>query len=299
MNIINQGIVSLVKLMPKRVVRVFAGRYIAGEKLQDAVETVRYLNSKGIYATIDVLGEAVKNHEEALQAKTECLEVLEVIRKFGLKSNVSIKPTQFGYQLDPEFGYKNIEEIVTKAKELGNFVRIDMEDSSITTSTFKLLKRLREKYDNVGVVVQAYLKRTMDDVKELNGFGANFRLCKGIYVEPENIAYKDKQAIRDNYLAVLRQMFLSGNYVGIATHDDFLVNKAKEMITELNIPKDKYEFQMLLGVKERLRDKNVAEGNIVRIYVPFGSHWYEYSLRRLIENPQVAWYITKSIFMPS
>jgi proline dehydrogenase len=298
MNIINKGIVGVVKIMPRRVVRIFAGRYIAGEMLQDAVRCVKELNAKGIFATIDLLGEAVKSKDEALKAKAECLEVLDTIKKFGLKSNLSIKPTQFGCQLDSEFGYKNVEEIVARAKEYDNFVRIDMEDATTTTTTFELLKRLRENFDNVGVVVQAYLKRTLDDVKSLNGH-TNYRLCKGIYVEPEEIAYKERQKIRDNYIDLLRTMFFKGNYVGIATHDDDLVEKAKDMISEYNVLPEKYEFQMLLGVKEKLRDQNVKEGFKVRVYVPFGEHWYEYSIRRLSENPRLAWYIAKSIFSRS
>jgi proline dehydrogenase len=155
---------------------------------------------------------------------------------------------------------------------------------------------LKEKYDNVGIVVQAYLKRTLNDVKSLNSLGTNYRLCKGIYIEPEEISYKDYQKVRDNYLEILKQMFTDGNYVGIATHDDYLVENAYKMIKEMNIPKDKYEFQMLYGVKENLRDKINADGHKIRIYVPFGEHWYKYSIRRLQENPNMAWYITKSIF---
>ncbi len=296
MSYLNFLIVQFVKLLPKPIVRIFASKYIAGDKLQDAVNVVKELNSKGIFATIDVLGEAIKNKNEALEAKKQCLEVLDAIKLNNLKSNLSIKPTQLGIVIDKDFGFKQIEEIIAKAKEYNNFVRIDMEDSPVTDLTFELLLYMRKKYDNVGVVVQAYLKRTYNDVDDLNKEGTNYRLCKGIYIEPENIAYKDKQQVRDNYLSILKKILEDGNYVGIATHDDYLVENASKLLKEMNIPKDKYEFQMLYGVKEGLRDKINAAGNKVRIYVPFGEKWYAYSIRRLQENPNIAWYITKSLF---
>lgn len=296
MKAINSAIVKFVELLPKPIVKIFAQRYIAGDYLEDAVRVTKELNSKGIYTTIDVLGEAIQNKSEALQAKKECLEVLEAIKNNNLMANLSIKPTQLGLVVDKEFGYQQIAEIVEKAGEYNNFVRLDMEDSSLTDATFELLRCLREKYNNVGVVVQAYLKRTMSDVLSLDQIGTNYRLCKGIYIEPEEIAYKDKQKIRDNYLAILKQIFKDGSYVGIATHDEYLVEGAYKLIKEMNIPKNKYEFQMLYGVRESLRDKINAGGNKIRIYVPFGQQWYKYSIRRLKENPNMAWDITKSIF---
>lgn len=294
---LNNTIVKFVEMLPKPVVKIFAQKYIAGDTLQDAIRVVKELNSKGIYATMDVLGEAIQTKSEAVQAKTECMEVLEAIRDNNLMANLSLKPTQLGLGLDKDFGFQEASEVVAKAKEMNNFVRLDMEDSPYTDATFELLKCLREKFDNVGVVVQAYLKRTLQDVMLLDKMGTNYRLCKGIYIEPEAIAYKDRQKVRDNYLEILKTMFKDGNYVGIATHDDYLVEGAQKLIKEMNIPKDKYEFQMLYGVKEDLRDKINAQGHKVRIYVPFGKQWYKYSIRRLKENPQVAWYITKSIFM--
>lgn len=296
MSVVNNAIVKFVGLLPKPVVKIFAQRYIAGETLQDAVNVVKELNAKGIHATIDVLGEAIKNKDEAVEAKNECLKVLDAIDENKLMANLSVKPTQFGLMIDREFGLKLISEVVEHAKRLNNFVRLDMEDATTTDATFELLGCLRKNYDNVGVVVQSRLKRTMDDVKRLNAEGTNYRLCKGIYLEPEEIAYTDRQKIRDNYLDLLREMLKDGNYVGIATHDEYLVDGAYRMIEEMNIPKSKYEFQMLYGVREGLRDKINSDGNKVRIYVPFGTQWYKYSMRRLQENPQVAWYITKSIF---
>ncbi len=296
MNLFNQLIVKFVKLLPKAIVFVFAKRYIAGVKLEDAVNAVKELNKKGIVATMDVLGEAVSSKKECEEAKKECLDVLEAIEKNKLNSNLSLKPTQLGLGIDENFCYELISEILEKAKSYNNFVRIDMEDSPYTDATIRLFNRVREKYDNVGIVVQAYLKRTLNDVKELDKSGTNYRLCKGIYVEPAEIAYKEYQKVRDNFLDILRQMLNDGNYVGIATHDDYLVENSYKILKEKNIPKGKYEFQMLYGVKESLRDRINSNGHKLRIYVPFGEHWYKYSIRRLQENPNMAWYIVKSLF---
>lgn len=296
MNPINSVIVSFVKLLPKQVVHMFAKKYIAGEKLEDAVRVVNDLNARGIMATMDVLGEAISNKKEAEQAKAECLQVLDTIEQNKLNANLSLKPTQLGLGIDPEFCFVQLSEILDRAKKYNNFVRIDMEDSPFTDLTIDLYKKLRQKYDNVGIVIQAYLKRTFVDVQTPSMNGTNYRLCKGIYIEPAEIAYKGYQEVRDNYLKILNYLLDNGNYVGIATHDDYLVEKAYELIKQKNISKDKFEFQMLYGVKERLRDKINADGFKIRIYVPFGVHWYKYSIRRLQENPNMAWHITKSIF---
>ncbi len=296
MKAINNLIVGFVKVLPKPVVFIFAKKYIAGVKLEDAVRVVKALNSKGIVATMDVLGEAVSTKEESEEAKKECLMVLDAINKNGLDSNLSLKPTQLGLLIDKGFCFNQISEILDKAKEYKNFVRIDMEDSPTTGDTFELHNKLKKKFSNVGVVVQAYLKRTYEDVQKQNKLGTNYRLCKGIYIEPEEISYKTRKEVRDNFLKVLETMLDNRNYVGIATHDDYLVNKAYDLIKKKNISKDKFEFQMLYGIKEDLRNKINADGYKLRIYVPFGEHWYKYSIRRLQENPQMAWYITKSIF---
>lgn len=296
MNPINKFIVQFVKILPQQVVYIFAKKYVAGPKLEDAIRVVQELNSKGIMATMDVLGESITKKSEAEETKKHCFDMLDVIKKYNLDANVSIKPTSLGLNLDKEFCYNQIEEIVKKAKEYNNFIRIDMEDTPYTDSTFNILKRIREKYDNVGVVVQAYLRRTYDDIVKLNKEGVNYRLCKGIYVEPEHLAYKGRQEVRENFVKILDQMLSDGNYVGIATHDNYLIKESYRLIEEKKLPKDKYEFQMLYGVTEHLRDKINADGHRIRIYVPWGEHWYAYSIRRLQENPQVAWYITKSIF---
>ena len=294
MDAFNNLIVRVVQLMPKPVVGFFSKKYIAGETLQDAVDFVKKLNSKGIYATMDVLGESVANKEESIKCKNEALEVLEAIEKNKLMANLSIKPTQMGLAIDEQFAYEQILELVKKAAEYKNFVRIDMEDSPFTDKTLNLYKRIFEHHKNVGVVIQAYMKRSMDDVIALNKIGTNYRLCKGIYVEPASIAYKGKQEVRDNYLKLLDQLFKDGNYVGIATHDKPLIDAAYTRIKDQKIPKERFEFQMLLGVREDLRDKINSDGYKIRIYVPFGKDWYAYSVRRLKENPSVAGTIAKS-----
>lgn len=296
MNVVNKFIVMFVKLLPESIVYIFAKKYIAGKKLQEAVAETKKLNAKGICATMDILGESIKCKEEATTAKNEVLEILDAIEEHKLDSNVSIKPTQLALGLDNDFCFELFDEICARAKELNNFIRIDMEDSPYTDATFELLGKLRKKYDNVGIVVQAYLRRTIADVKKWNPTGVTYRICKGIYVEPEEIAFKGYQEVRDKFLEALEIMLDDGNYVGIATHDDYLVDGSYKMIKDKQIAKDKYEFQMLYGVKPALRDKINSEGHKIRIYVPFGESWYAYSIRRLQENPNMAWYITKSIF---
>ena len=297
MHFLNKLVVSIVKLMPNSVVWLFSKRYIAGVNLEGAINLVKSLNEKGIYATVDVLGEAINNKEEALEDKSKCIEVIEAIKNYNLMANLSIKPTQMGLGLDEEFAFEQVKELVEKAKEMNNFLRIDMEDSPYTDSTIRLYKRLREKYSNVGIVIQSYLKRSFNDVVDLSKLNTNFRLCKGIYIEPAEIAFKDKQKIRDNYIKILKEMFKEGAYVGIATHDEYLINESYRLIKEMNIPKDKFEFQMLLGVREDLRDKINNDGYKIRIYVPFGKDWYKYSIRRLQENPEIAGHIFKNIFV--
>lgn len=292
----NKLIVSVVKLLPKKVVYFFAKKYIAGVRLQDAINTVKELNSKNILATMDVLGESINTKDEVLLAKTECIAVLSAIEENKLNANLSIKPTQLGLLIDDEFCYEQVRELVEKAKSINNFVRLDMEDSGCTQKTIDLFKRLRKDFDNVGIVVQSYLKRTFDDVCNLNEINAHYRLCKGIYIEPEEIAFKDKQEVRDNFVKVLKRMFEDKCYVGIATHDDYLVDESYKLIKEMRIPNEKFEFQMLLGVKEDLREKINKDGYKVRVYVPFGQDWYAYSIRRLQENPNMAFQIAKNIF---
>ena len=296
MSVINNIIVAFVRMMPRSIVGIFSRKYIAGETLESAVNMVKELNSKGIYATLDVLGESVNNKEDAERAFNNAMKVFDAIIENNLMANLSVKPTQLGLSFDKEFAKNQILELVKHANEIKNFVRIDMEDSHYTDDTINIYKSIFENYSNVGIVLQAYLKRTYNDTVVLNKLGTNYRLCKGIYIEPTSIAYKDKQMVRDNFMKSLESMLKNGNYVGIATHDEYLINESYQLIEKLGIPKDKFEFQMLLGVREDLRDKINNDGYKIRIYVPFGEDWYPYSIRRLKENPQIAGYIVKSIF---
>jgi len=295
-SIINTIIVLFVQMMPKSMVGFFSRKYIAGETLESAVELVKKLNSNGIYATLDVLGESVNNEEEAKAAFQNAMEVFDAIVDNNMMANLSVKPTQLGLSFDEDFAYEQILKLVKRANEINNFVRIDMEDSPYTDATINIYKRIFEDYSNVGIVLQSYLKRTYNDTILLNKLGTNYRICKGIYIEPASIAYKDKHAVRNNFVKALDCMMKNGNYVGIATHDEYLIKEAYRMIEKNKVPKEKFEFQMLLGVREDLRDKIKNDGYKIRIYVPFGKDWYPYSIRRLKENPQIAGHIFKNLF---
>lgn len=296
MNYLNELLVKTIPLFPKKVVRIFANKYIAGDKLDDGVAMVKTLNAKNIMATMDVLGESIKDRDEAKQSMLESVEVLDAIVKNNLNGNLSVKLTMLGLKFDYDFCRDLFTEIVAHAKNNNIFVRIDMEESAVTDITIRMYEEMRKKFDNVGLVLQAYLRRTEQDVIKLTKEKSNFRLCKGIYVEPEEIAFKDRQEIRDNFMKVLRLMLEKNAYVGIATHDDYLTDESEKLVKEFNLTKEQYEFQMLLGVREKLRDILVGRGHRMRIYVPFGERWYQYSIRRFKENPNVAGQVLKSIF---
>jgi proline dehydrogenase len=268
------------------VVQRLSSRYIAGPTLNDALRVVRKLNAKGKLATIDVLGEEISNADEARAIAGQYLDVLARLDAEELDSNVSVKLTGLGLELDLDLCRENLEAVVDDAAARGNFVRIDMEDSTTTDRTLQLYRELRAAgRSNLGVVLQAYLRRTLDDIEGLD----NVRLCKGIYLEPVEIAYKEFEAVRANYVRSLERIVAEGIYVGIATHDEYLIREALRIVRD--VPRDRYEFQMLLGVRPDRADELVAEGYRVRVYVPYGTHWYEYSIRRLQENPKIAGYI--------
>lgn len=282
--------------MPKGLVKVFANKYIAGDKLSDAVKTVTALNEKKLSATVDVLGEFITDKNEAIKSKNDNIEVLDAINKNKLDCNLSIKLTMLGLKIDYDFCLGLVKEIVERAKAINSFVRIDMEDSSVTDSTIKIFENVKKEYGNVGIVIQAYLRRSEKDILRLSDMGTNFRICKGIYIEPEEIAFKDGNEIRQNFLKILRLALEKKSYCGIATHDEYLIKESVQLVKELGLRKDEYEFQMLLGVREDLREGAVAKGHRMRVYVPFGERWYEYSIRRFKENPNVAGQVLKSIF---
>jgi proline dehydrogenase len=298
MPILNKLITTAFPFIPKSIVGQVAKRYIAGVALSDGARIVKELNNKTIMATMDLLGEDVKNVAETEEVKNGILSILLSIKENSLISNVSIKPTQLGLKIDKELTYNNIKTVIREAQKFDNFVRIDMEDATTTDDTFDIYRHLQaDGLTNTGVVIQAYLRRSEADVRALAKTGTNIRLCKGIYNEVPALAYKDRQEIRNNYLKLLQIILESGCYVGIATHDDYLIDGAYAMIQKLGLKKEQYEFQMLLGVREKRRDQIVKDGHRLRIYVPFGEQWYAYSTRRLQENPQMAWYITKAIFI--
>lgn len=295
MNIFNSAVVKMIPIIPRGIVRKFANPYIAGDKLQDAVQKAKDLNAKGIMGTMDVLGEHNTLKEQAIESTNECIEVLDAINENKLDSNLSIKLTQLGLQMDFNFCKENLFRILDAARKYNTFVRIDMEDSTCTDDTLKLYELSREYYPNCGVVIQAYMRRSYADVEKLTKQKSNFRLCKGIYVEPEEIAFKKKEEINQNFLKILRLMFEKKAYVGIATHDDALVNGAYKVLDEFKLKKEEYEFQMLLGVRDKLRDSIHEKGHRLRVYIPFGEHWYNYCIRRFKENPKMATYVLKSI----
>jgi proline dehydrogenase len=296
---IDRAIAGFLPYTPKPIVRQVAQRYIAGETMDDAIRVARNLNARGLRATMDILGEDVHRLEQAKGAATNYSRLLDELERKKINSNVSVKLTQLGLKVDKRECLSLAGSVVEQARQHGNFVRIDMEDSSCTSDTLDIYAALRRQYDNVGVVLQAYLHRTGDDLSrlmELTESKPNFRLCKGVYVEAESIAYQEMEEINRNYLALLERMLRAGIYVGIATHDEKLIRQAQEWIAELKLPPTAYEFQMLLGVNDALRDKVHAAGHPLRVYIPFGRDWYAYSVRRLRENPRLAGYVLKAMF---
>ncbi|MEP6977484.1 MAG: proline dehydrogenase family protein [Thermoleophilia bacterium] len=292
MALLDRAIVRLLPAVPKPVVQKLSSHYIAGAELSDACRVVKELNDDGKMATIDVLGEEIHNAEEARAIVAEYRRVFETIEREGLDSNVSVKPTALGLKLDYGLARENLEAVVRHAAESGNFVRIDMEDSTTTDATLRIYRELRGAgLDNVGVVLQASLRRTVDDVRNLADLKPSVRLCKGIYVEPPSIQFRDYDAVRKGFVEALDALFEIGAYVGIATHDEYLIDAGRRLVVEHGRRRDQYEFQMLLGVRPRLGDGLVQQAHRLRIYVPFGQQWYAYSLRRLQENPKIAGYI--------
>ena len=298
MGLFDQLVVKTLPLVPKPIVARLSKPYIAGDNLQMAVATIQDLQTKGFKATLDILGEFVTNFEQAEESLVGYKEALRAIIGHGLDANISIKPTSFGLLLNRSKCESLLEELMSDVAAADNFMRLDMEDSPCTTMTLEIYDRFREEYGNkVGVVLQSYMRRTLQDIEAVTAKGpAHFRLCKGIYVEPEKVAFQGYQEIRENFLTALQAIFDSGSFVGIATHDDYLVKSAEKIIAERGLGPENYEFQMLLGVRESLRDEIRARGHNVRIYIPYGRDWYGYSVRRLKENPSLAGTMFRAIF---
>jgi proline dehydrogenase len=290
--LLDRAIVRMLPAVPRPLVHKLAGRYIAGPTIEDACRVVKTANVQGKLATIDVLGEEITRDDEARAIARAYRDVFETIERQALDSNVSIKLTALGLKLDYDLCRENLESVVQEAARRQNFVRIDMEDSSTTEHTLRLYRDLRESaHLNVGIVLQAYMRRTLNDIAALADLQPSVRICKGIYVEPPQLAYQGYEEVRANYVRALEALLDAGCYVGIATHDAWLVAEGRRIVARRGLDPKEYEFQMLLGVAEQLGDQLVRDGHRLRIYVPFGEHWYAYSLRRLQENPRIAGYI--------
>ena len=299
---INKMIAAVLPHMPKCLVWIFSKKYIAGKRLEDAIRVSKQLNDDGCVVTVDLLGEFITRLPEAERNKNEYLEIIERFSQCRVKGNYSLKPTMFGLLIDKDACYSYIREIVIKAAGHDGFVRIDMEDSQCVDLEIELFRKLKKEFPaNVGLVFQAHLKRTLDDVRQLLDLHSaeapvSYRLCKGIYVEPEEIAYRKPGEINSHFLEDLDFMLKNGMHVGIATHDVKLVEGAYKLIEKYRVPKDRYEFQMLYGVTPALRKHIVEQGHPMRVYVPFGDQWFAYSTRRLKENPRIASLIIKALF---
>ena len=297
MKLVNRLVVAALPLVPRPIVRRVAFRYVAGETLEQALETVRRLNAEGCMATLDVLGEDVARKEESESSVAEYVRALDRIAALGLDCNVSVKLTAIGLKLDAAHCRREFSRIVEAARRHGNFVRIDMEDSSVTEETIRIFTEARAQYERVGLVLQAYLRRSLDDARRAAAARANVRVCKGIYSEPPEIAFTDPEEIRDSFSSIVTLLLEGGSYVGIATHDPVLVERAEASVRRLGLSRDGYEFQMLLGVAPELRRRLVAAGHRLRVYVPYGRAWEAYSTRRLKENPAMAGHVFRGIFL--
>ena len=296
MSLFSRLVVAILPIVPRFLVGKVAARYVAGETCEDALETVRQLNVTGAMVTLDLLGEEVSERTKAEAAVEEYVGLFEEIDRRGLDSNVSIKLTLLGLKIDEEFCLENVDRVARAAKRYGNFVRIDMEDRTCTDPTLRIYQELQPRHGNLGVVLQSYMRRTLDDIDSLSIEGANVRICKGIYIEPRRVAWKGYETVRLNFVAALQKMLSRGIYVGIATHDEYLVAAAMALIDRLGIARERYEFQMLLGVDEELRRILLEGGHRLRVYVPYGRDWYSYSIRRLRENPEVARHVIRNFF---
>jgi len=299
----NKLVAAILPYMPKSLVWIFSKRYIAGQTISDAVNVSMKLNEEGYMVTIDLLGEFITELQQAEENRDKYLEIIDQIEKHKIDGNYSLKPTMFGLLIDKDVCYQNIREIVKKAASFNNFVRVDMEDSQCVDLEIELFRKLKNEFPkNVGLVFQAYLHRTLNDIKTLEDLHTqetpiNYRICKGIYVEPEDIAFKKHEEINQNFLEDLDYMFQKGMYPGIATHDTPLVEGAYKLIEKYKLSPEKYEFQMLYGVTPSLRKSIADKGHRLRVYIPFGKDWFAYSTRRLKENPKMAAEIIKALFV--
>ena len=295
-HLIDRALASTLPAVPRPLVRHFADRYMAGESLDDAVRTVRELNDADIEATVDVLGEDATGADQVQATVREYERLLAAIQTHGLRSHISVKLSALGLEIDPAMARENARRLAAEAGRRGSIMRIDMEHSGLTDATLAIYRELREAgLEHVGIVLQAYLRRSFSDVRDLADLRPSVRLVKGIYLEPHAIAYTDPGIINRNFLELLGELLENGSRVAVATHDRWLVDEALRLIDRLRLAPEAYEFQMLLGVTEALRGQLVAQGHPMRVYVPYGSAWYAYSVRRLRENPSIAGYVARDI----
>ena len=297
MKLINNLIIQILPFLPKFLVKIVASPYIAGITDEEMLQNVEKLNRKGFKVAIDILGEHVKTENEAEKITKRYSRIYDEINKRNLLANISIKLTHIGQDLGIDIVRNNLSKLVEAAKKNNNFLRLDMENVPYTSETIQLYKEMFNNYNQIGIVIQAYLHRSIDDIKALSNDKFNVRICKGIYVEDPHLVLNDYNDIRENYISLVKESLNNGSYVGIATHDEFLIDSLYSWILENNISKDRYEFQVLHGVPMQKKLKKLMEdGNIVRVYLPYGDNWYDYSVRRLKENPKMAGYIIKNLF---
>ena len=297
MKLINNLIIQILPFLPKFLVKIVASPYIAGITDEEMLQNVEKLNQKGFKVAIDILGEHVQTENEAKEVTDRYVAIYDEISKRNLLANLSIKLTHVGQDLGLDIVEKNLSKLVEAAKKNNNFLRLDMENAPYTSETIKLYKEMFNHYDQIGIVIQAYLHRSIDDIKALSNDKFNVRICKGIYVEDPSLVLNDYNDIRDNYISLVKKSLNNGSYVGIATHDEFLIDSLYSWILKKGISKDRYEFQVLHGVPMQKKLKKLMDdGNTVRVYLPYGDNWYDYSVRRLKENPKMAGYIIKNLF---
>lgn len=296
MGVFNALIARAIPLIPRSLVWRVARRYIAGLELGDAARLIQGLKNRGFFATVDLLGENVTSREEAIRARDAYCAIINRLHEDNLPAGISVKPTQLGLRIDPAIARENLEFIASHAADRSRFVRIDMEDSSTTDSTVSLYRELRGRFTNVGMALQSYLHRSYDDARALLPLHPDIRICKGIYREPARLALQGHEEIRQSFLRILQLLLSEGARVAIATHDEFLIEEGLRICRELGVKPEQVEFQMLLGVGDKLWPRITASGYRIRIYVPFGKSWYAYSVRRLRENPKIAGYVLRGLF---
>ena len=300
MGLLNRLVVGSAPLMPKFVIGRVASVYVAGDKLEDGLNLAKKLNSKGFAATLDLLGEEVSNRKETNKIKEAYCDLLDGIANYGIDCNISLKLTALGLKFDEELCWDNLSVVLDKAREYNNFVRMDMEDSTVTDATIRMCKKGKKYYSKCGTVLQAYMHRTSDDIDNLNTHNANIRLCKGAYKESSKIAYQDYQEIRNNYMINAEKIMDAGIFIGLATHDEWIIQKLENLIIKKKYKKTKYEFQALSGVPiDSTLERLINSGHKVRYYIPYGPEWYAYSMRRMKENPDIWKHTLKAFFFRS